>query len=107
MTSKKHKNNKSHWVEDTPEKLSYICETLYEENMQLKEKLTKYQRAFEILKDKFKIQLSNDVIESVDMNDNPKTYYIYQVMFVYDRAIYAHDLEQEEYELLEELMVNE
>lgn len=89
-----------------PDKNKQLHVMSVKEYEELSEKLSKYKRSFEILKEKFKIELRDDVIESVNMNDNPKTYYIYEVMFVYDRAIYAHDLEQEEYELLEELMNN-
>ncbi len=61
MTTKKHKNNKSYWVEDTPEKLSYICETLHDENMKLKGELTKYKMAFEILKYNLEITKTSNI----------------------------------------------
>ena len=83
MTSKKHKNNKSYWVEDTPEKLDYINQTLYEENVKLKKDLTKHKMAFEIFK----------------RLDGPGRALL--IAAIFDIAT------DEEYELLEELMRDE
>lgn len=93
MTTKKHKNNKSYWVEETPEKLSYICETLHNENMKLKDKLSKYKRAFEILKEIFSL-------DKTEIFGNGNLYFLNGIDSCWE-------ISQEEYELLEELMKGE
>ena len=86
----KRKKTKSYWVEDTPEKLDYINQTLYEENMNLNKELAKYKRAFEVLK-------------KADMFMLEESYGLYKALSG-DKTEY---LEKEEYELLEELMKDE
>ena len=83
----KRKKTKSYWVEDTPEKLDYINQTLYEENMKLNKELAKYKRAFEVLK-------------KADMFMLEESFGLYKALSG-DKTEY---LEKEEYELLEELM---
>ena len=99
MTGKKHKNNKSRWVEETPEKLSYICETLHNENMKLKDKLTKYKRAFEILKDT--VDLKNGFWKEVETKGVVEMKYFFRVDTIFI------SFTKEEYELLEELISDE
>ena len=94
MTGKEKKNKKSYYVEETPEKLSYICETLYEENMKLKEKLTKYKKSFEILKERLNLR----VVPNLMVDDEVKN-----MCLIYDRRPYIV-LNKEEAELLEELI---
>ena len=89
----KHKKTKSYWVEDTPEKLDYINQTLYEENMKLNKELAKYKRAFEILEDNHWI---NDLI--ADGKCFGKC--------IHFKGISSYN-KPKEYELLEELMKND
>lgn len=88
----KHKKTKSYWVEDTPEKLDYINKNLYEENMKLNKELTKYKRAFDILKPI--INMDNNIEEG------GKEYWLSNIWGL-------RKLTKEEYELLEELMKSE
>ena len=83
----KRKKTKSYWVEDTPEKLDYINQTLYEENMKLNKELAKYKRAFEILKPFIKVYqwLGKDFYEL-------------------DIEYVSRRISQEKYELLKEVL---
>lgn len=93
MTGKKRKNSKSYWVEDTPEKLSYINETLYDENIKLKGELTKYKRVFDFLKETF-------VLDKAKISEEKTMYFL----ILKD---YYWVISQEDYELLEELIGDE
>ena len=80
-TGKKNKKNKSRWVEETPEKLSYICEQLWEENQ-------KYKRLFDFLKEAF-------MLDKTKISEEKTIYFL----ILKD---YYWEISQEEYELLEE-----
>lgn len=86
----KRKKTKSYWVEDTPEKLDYINQTLYEENMKLNKELAKYKKALKIIKKYLNIELVYD-----DDGCEP-TWFL--------DSNCGREIEQEEYKLLEELM---
>lgn len=88
----KRKKTKSYWVEDTPEKLDYINQTLYEENMKLNKELTKYKRAFEILYDKLQLGVAD-----ATKNGAPALFLLLSIGC--DQL-----LDVDEYDLLEELM---
>ena len=92
----KRKKTKSYWVEDTPEKLDYINQTLYEENMKLNKELAKYKRAFEILKELLSL------CKDVSLNGEVDFYTLY---FTGELPYECYKrLTKEKYELLEELM---
>ena len=69
-----------------------IMKSLKEENEELKNKLTKYKRAFEILKDKLDIDVSCDDFFPDDVN------------YILWAGIEPATISKEEYELLEEVL---
>lgn len=100
----KRKKTKSYWVEDTPEKLDYINQTLYEENMKLNKELAKYTRAFEILKERLEINF-----EKVEFDEGQYPKLTLNMVRIQNKKshrnmIISLDLFKEEYELLEELL---
>lgn len=84
-------------------KLEKNFDKLKVKNYDLKNELEKYIKAFKILKDKFKIEVNKSSLDCGIIEGENKIIYLYEVIFKFDRAIYAHDLEKEEHELLENL----